>query len=889
MKHFISFLLTVLVTIAAVAQNNDLFAPLNPDFEKYINAKKSGKAKELFPYGYIPTTVAMNFDALEHLSKDKKNKKSFPTRYDLRTEGFVTPVKDQKQVGACWAFAAIGALETRWLKEGWGYADLSEKNMATCHGFDWGFDDGGNHLLATAYLTRFEGPVQELYDGYVNNKNATCTDYQSYLRPAALISEARFIPKDIEALKEAIMEYGAVSTIMHAGTFTDPAGIADYYNQSDYTFYYDGARPVDHGVLIVGWDDEKVVTGGEKSPKGTKGAWIVKNSWSTSFGEGGYFYASYNDTKFGAVSAYFPTMWKYDSDLKIHMYDELGGTMYRKGKDNVGYGLIKFHVQSEEFVNRIGTYINTAGTIIDVEIYDKKDGNDLTGLLGTCADKVCIYPGYYTFDVSATVTDSFYVKVKYFTPGYDYPVPIEKKVEDFATPAIQSNTCWISNDALTWQAVGADQGENEQFDLCIRAYAKQSFKPVAYFAADKEETCVNSSVVFSENSYRAGDSYAWNFGKDAEPETATGKGPHTVSWSSDGKKEVSLIVSGAGGVDTLIRSDYINVVTSLDVFTPYGTIDILMGDTATLFATNADTYSWTPTNGLFSTEGAFVKTTTTTETTYTVTGKMGTCSGTATVKVVPHPTPENDDVCNAIELSAGINGTFSNEWAGVQKYEPMPDTIDLEGGNECNTQKTWCQEGGLQNSVWFKFTAGDDFTWIDTRNLDIQIAIYDAQTCNDILSNDTSKYKIISANDDWHPEKEKYAAAITDLSNLTKGKQYWLQVDGSAGGEEGDFLIILPNWPVNVPELESQKDEIVKLYPNPTEGVFLLIYKTTSSKPVFLKIINMNGQIIYNEKSEANITVLRKKINLSNYPAGIYNVQILDGTNYFNKKIIKKD
>ena len=64
----------------------------------------------------------------------------FPTRYDLRDDGVVTPVKCQSPFGCCWAFAALAAAETSILsaagvtyaqtvdKDGKGF-DLSEKHL----------------------------------------------------------------------------------------------------------------------------------------------------------------------------------------------------------------------------------------------------------------------------------------------------------------------------------------------------------------------------------------------------------------------------------------------------------------------------------------------------------------------------------------------------------------------------------------------------------------------------------------------------------------------------------------------------------------------------------------------------------------------------------------
>ena len=90
-----------------------------------------------------------------------------------------------------------------------------------------------------------------------------------------------------------IYDYGAVATSMQADFSST------YYNSSDYTFYYNGTENINHGVSIVGWDDNKIVTGGSAGSPKEKGAWIVRNSWGQDAQYNGYFYASYEDKYIG--------------------------------------------------------------------------------------------------------------------------------------------------------------------------------------------------------------------------------------------------------------------------------------------------------------------------------------------------------------------------------------------------------------------------------------------------------------------------------------------------------------------------------------------------------------------------------------------------------------
>ncbi|WP_099711965.1 PQQ-dependent sugar dehydrogenase [Flavobacterium sp. 9] len=71
--------------------------------------------------------------------------------------------------------------------------------------------------------------------------------------------------------------------------------------------------------------------------------------------------------------------------------------------------------------------------------------------------------------------------------------------------------------------------------------------PVADFEVNTQMGCLNTAVTFTSVSLGTVDNYLWNFGESATPATATGIGPHSVIYSTEGTKTVSLTVSNTAG------------------------------------------------------------------------------------------------------------------------------------------------------------------------------------------------------------------------------------------------------------------------------------------------------------------------------------------------------
>lgn len=144
--------------------------------------------------------------------------------------------------------------------------------------------------------------------------------------------------------------------------------------------------------------------------------------------------------------------------------------------------------------------------------------------------------------------------------------------------------------------------------------------------------------------------------------------------------------------------------------------------------------------------------------------------------------PPNDDVCNATALTLGVAELYNNFCAGSQPGEVSPGAGSgaLDG---CNSQDGWCAfETGIQNSVWFTFLAPPSGSVSievgEHEHANVQLAVWEAPSCSNF-----SGFALIAANDDFHGGVFGTNPAIHDLSGLTPGNFYYVQLDGFDGWE----------------------------------------------------------------------------------------------------------
>ncbi len=211
--------------------------------------------------------------------------KSLPTTFSWCDSGGCTPVKNQGSCGSCWAFGTVGALECNIkLKDG-VTVDLSEQWLVSCNRDGWGC--GGGWWAHDYHEWKTDpcggtGAVLETYFPYVaSDVPCNCPYPHDYL-----IDDWAFIGNDysvppVASIKQAILDYGPVSVAVYVNSAMQ-AYTGGVFNGC-------GTGEVNHAVVLVGWDDTQ----------GTEGVWIMRNSWGSGWGEGGYMRIPYDCSSIG--------------------------------------------------------------------------------------------------------------------------------------------------------------------------------------------------------------------------------------------------------------------------------------------------------------------------------------------------------------------------------------------------------------------------------------------------------------------------------------------------------------------------------------------------------------------------------------------------------------
>jgi C1A family cysteine protease len=399
----------------------------------------------------------------------------YPSSYDLRSLGKVSPVEDQGTSPSCWAFAAYGSLESYLLPAQWSFSENNMKNLA---GFDWTCADGGNQQMATAYLARWggtmqSGPVTTACDPF---NQASCSDSASCFAQQH-VQNVLFLPyrassTDNNNIKWALQNYGGVDAVLDVSDGS--------WNSNTAAYYYSGSGTPDHAVTIVGWNDSYPVSNFASRPPGP-GAFIVKNSWGSDWGQQGYFYVSYYDTQLAKTSQP-PTVFTAEPSTNYntnYQYDPLGWVT-SVGSPNIGspasntaWGANVFTATSNQQLSAVSFYAGSVNTQYQVYVYTDPTSGPIGGTAYTGPSGTITMPGYHTIPLTTTVPltagHKFSVVIEITTPGSNYPIPVENTQAGYSSTTAQPGQSYLSTTGTSWTDTYT---LDPTMNICIKAFAK---------------------------------------------------------------------------------------------------------------------------------------------------------------------------------------------------------------------------------------------------------------------------------------------------------------------------------------------------------------------------------------------------------------------------------
>jgi len=185
--------------------------------------------------------------------------------------GIYTPVKDQGSCGSCWAFGTLGAMEGAYKKKYGVTLDLSEQYLVSCNTLGYGCD-GGWFAFA---MCKSPGAMLESCFPYkaVDAPCSYCANPTRYY-----LASYGSVSTTTSKIKQAIMTYGSVAAAVYVNSYFQA------YRSGVFSGCQSGT--VNHAIVLCGWDD-------------AKGAWLLKNSWGTGWGENGFMWIKYGCSRVG--------------------------------------------------------------------------------------------------------------------------------------------------------------------------------------------------------------------------------------------------------------------------------------------------------------------------------------------------------------------------------------------------------------------------------------------------------------------------------------------------------------------------------------------------------------------------------------------------------------
>jgi C1A family cysteine protease len=209
-----------------------------------------------------------------------------PSSYTWQSKGAVTPVYNQGQCGSCWAFSATEAIESQYFLAGKinPIGSFSMEQIVQCDPYDYGCNGGWpynayKYIIGAKGIDSYSSYPYTSGDGVTGQCHVNPADFEGHISSWQWVTQS----ENEQQMQQFTYTTGPPSVCVDAASWSGyQGGVITSSECGD---------QIDHCVQIVGWN---VVQG--------LNAWLVRNSWGTSWGYSGYLWVQMGEDTCGIAS-----------------------------------------------------------------------------------------------------------------------------------------------------------------------------------------------------------------------------------------------------------------------------------------------------------------------------------------------------------------------------------------------------------------------------------------------------------------------------------------------------------------------------------------------------------------------------------------------------------